>query len=90
MTKQKNLPTSYTLEVYEPNDDSCVAAAYDSDTPFVAIAVGDYINPKSLNLANKVDMLKVTSVEHMLWQINGSHQVHKVCVRTQVVDTPLP
>ena len=78
------LPTKYILEIYEPEDDRCVAALYESASPFIPLCVGDEISSASLNLAIEKNRLVVTNVEHIFWEIEGSHQSQKVCISTKV------
>jgi hypothetical protein len=84
----KNMPTKYTLEIYEPNDDSCVAAVYSSDTPFMSVAKGEYINTSLFNMSAPQGILEVVSVEHIFWVIEGSHQAQKTCIRTKPAGNP--
>ena len=76
------LRIDYTLEIYEPDDDSCVAAVFHSDKPFMTIAKGDYINTSFFTLSTPQGHLVATSVEHIIWEIPNSHQTQKVCIRT--------
>lgn len=83
-----NLTTKYVLEIYEPDDDSCVAAVFSSDTPFMPLAKGEYINTASFTESVPQGILQVVSVEHLLWEIEKSHQTQKVCIRTIKADNP--
>ncbi len=85
---ESNLPTKYILEIYEPGDDSCVAAVFDSDTPFMPLAEGEFINTSSFTMSTPQGILQVVSVEHILWVIEGSHQTQKVCIRTKKAENP--
>lgn len=85
---EKNLPTRYTLEIYEPDDDSCVAAVYSSDTPFMDVSKGDYINTSMFSMSDPQGILEVVSVEHIFWVIEGGHQAQKVCIRTKPAANP--
>ncbi|WP_172380896.1 hypothetical protein [Vibrio sp. Vb339] len=78
------MKTAYYIEVYEPNDDRFVAASYQSESPFMAINVGDTIAGSSSNLAEVCQTLKVTGIEHIFWEIEGSHKAHKICLLTEV------
>jgi len=86
--KESNLTTKYVLEIYEPNDDSRIAAVFTSDTPFMTIAKGEYINTSAFTMSNPHKVLEVVSVEHILWVIEGHHRSQKVCVRTTTVENP--
>lgn len=81
--RQENLPTNYVLEIYEPEDDRTVAGVFDSNTPFMAISKGDYINTSIFPESSFPGLLQVTSVEHILFEIENSHQTHKVCLCTK-------
>ncbi|NAW91015.1 MULTISPECIES: hypothetical protein [unclassified Vibrio] len=78
------MKTEYHIEIYEPNDDRCVAASYKSESPFMAINVGNTIAGASLNLAEVCQTLRVTEVEHIFWEIDGSHKAHKICLFTEI------
>lgn len=86
--EQKKIPTEYILEIYEPDDDSCVAASFKSDSPFMSVAKGDYINPDGFTMSEPKDILEVVSVEHLFWEIEGDHFTQKVCVRTKRAENP--
>ena len=77
------MKTEYYLEIYEPNDISCVAASYESDTPFMPMHVGDAIDGGSLNLSDTNQSVRIRNIRHILWVIEGSHTAHKVCVYTE-------
>jgi hypothetical protein len=86
--QQKKLPTEYTLEIYEPDDDSCVAAVFKSDTPFMPVAKGEYINTSGFTMSEAQGVLQVVSVEHLFWEVEGDHVAQKVCVRTKRAENP--
>ncbi len=83
-----NLPCKYVLEIYEPEDDTLVVAAYESDTPFIPLAKGEYINSSTFTMSANQGILEVVSVEHMFWEIAGAHQTQKVCIRTKKAENP--
>ena len=78
------MKTEYHLEIYEPGDNSCVAASYQSNTPLATLCVGDTIHGGLLNLSDSQKNLRVISIQHILWTIEGSHTAHKVCVSTEL------
>ncbi|WP_434604091.1 hypothetical protein [Acetobacter oryzoeni] len=85
MTSKNFLITSkneYYLEIYEPDDASCVAGFYSSDQPFMAISVGDVINGTSLPDMSKKHHVRVTKIEHIIFTNTTSGVTHKVCVHT--------
>ena len=78
------MKTKYHIEIYEPDDSSCVLASFQSDTPFGAMNIGDAINGSTLNLNGARQYLRITDIEHILWEITGSHISHKICVYTEL------
>jgi putative methionine-R-sulfoxide reductase with GAF domain len=76
----------YHLEIYEPNDSSCVAAAYQGSTPFMSLRVGDAIHGGSMNNSDTHKSVRIKDIQHIFWEIEGSHTAHKICVFTE----PLP
>ena len=77
------MKTEYHIEIYEVNDSSCVAAAYQSDTPFMAPNIGDAIHGGSMNLSNTNKTVRVSDIQHIIWEIEGSHIGHKLCIFTK-------
>jgi hypothetical protein len=77
------MKTEYHLEIYEPNDSSCVAASYQSDVPFMSMRVGDAIHGGSMNLSDTNKSVRITDIQHIIWEIKGSHTAHKICVFTE-------
>ena len=76
--------TEYYLEIYEPNDSRCIAGGYFSLTPFMAINVGDCIKGGTLNSSSNNKSLRVVALEHIIWNIEGSHTAHKLCIHTEL------
>lgn len=85
---QNKLPVEYTLEIYEPDDDSCVAAVYKSDMPFMPLAKGDFINTSAFTMSDPQGILEVVSVEHIFWELENKHIAQKVCIRTKKAENP--
>lgn len=77
------MKTEYHLEIYEPDDSRCVAASYQSDTPFATLSIGDAIHGGSMNLSNTNKSVRVKDIQHIFWEIEGSHTAHKICVFTE-------
>lgn len=75
--------TKYIMEIYDPEDSSCVAALYESSTPFGALNVGDEISGHSLSFSDSLKNVKITKIQHILFEIENSHLTHKICVSTQ-------
>lgn len=79
------MKTEYHLEIYEPGDNSCVAASYQGNTPFATLCVGDSIHGGSMNLSDTHKSVRVTNIQHIFWEIEGSHTAHKICVSTELI-----
>ena len=77
------MKTEYHLEIYEPDDSSCVAASYESSTPFAGMNIGDAIHGASMNLSDTNKSVRIKDIQHIFWEIEGSHVAHKVCVFTE-------
>lgn len=88
MLDDDTLKTTYVLEIYEPDDDSCVAAVFESKTPFISLSKGDYIHPGFFELSETKEILEVVSIEHIFWKIEDSHQTQKICIRTKIASSP--
>lgn len=71
------------LEIYEPDDSSCVAASYKSNTPFSTLNIGDAIHGGSMNLSDTNKTVRVKDIQHIFWEIKDSHVAHKICVFTE-------
>ncbi|MFZ8766355.1 hypothetical protein LCE44_27340 [Vibrio harveyi] len=77
------MKTEYHLEIYEPDDSACVAASYQSDSPFMTPNVGDAIHGGSMNLSDTNKTVRVADIQHIFWEIENSHTAHKICVYTK-------
>ena len=72
------MPKRYILEVYEPDDESCIAFSIESDAPISAISKGDLLHHQSMNMNHR---LRVTEIVHLFWEgPEGLKQ--KICVHT--------
>ncbi len=76
----------YGLEIYEPGSADDVAAYFESDTPFGAIAKGDLINPVGSGGEAVKQILRVVGIEHIVWESKGEGIKHKICVFTAAED----
>jgi hypothetical protein len=76
----------YMLEIYEPGSFDDVWVYFESTSPFGFMSAGDIINP-GLWEGSKSPMfvLKVVSLEHILWEAEGQTK-HKICVFTREVE----
>ena len=76
----------YIIEIYYPTGKDHLIAYFSSDTPFQAISKGDMVNSDSLPDANRAMDLRVSSIEHFIWNLETGESKHKVCVYTEAVD----
>ena len=79
----------YELEIYEPESKSDVLVSFESTTPFMGISKGEVLNPAFFSAYNKnpEKVLKVTQVEHVLWQHEGQEEPkQKILIFTQELD----
>lgn len=77
----------YHLEIYEPGSVDDCWVVFKSERPFLSINTGDIINPVLwINSKAPMKVLKVVSVEHMVWETENSHIAHKLCVFTEEVE----
>lgn len=83
----------YHLELYGPGDARTPVLFCRTEAPFLPFHKGDLINPHNFEDVNlditMDDVLRVIGVEHIIWEIKGSHFAHKVMVYTETVaNTP--
>lgn len=76
----------YKLEIYYPGSSGNVWVAFTSASPFLSISKGDIINPGFFPDANADTMLRVTSVEHIVWAVENQESQHKVCIYTEDIE----
>lgn len=77
----------YELEIYAPGDTTGqdVLMTLDSDTPFMAIGVGDLLNPRLwADKSTNGDLLRVVGREHMIWK-GEAGTIHRLCLFTSNV-----
>jgi hypothetical protein len=78
--------TEYSLEIYMPGSDDNLWMAFSSPTPFMAIHVGDIINPSIWEGSQSpMKVLRATGVEHAIWELGGNVK-HKIMIYTEEVD----
>ena len=74
----------YHLEIYEPGSADDVLVVFKAERPFLSIHAGDIINPVSWpNFKAPMKVLKVVSVEHIVWEIESSRIAHKLSIFTE-------
>jgi len=72
----------YTLEIYRPKSVDDVWTTFNSPGPFMAISVGDIINPGSWpGSESPQKALRVLNVEHIIWELNDTVK-HKMLIFT--------
>jgi len=79
--------TEYILEIFLPGSADDVWMKFSSPTPFMTISPGDIINPgvwEGSEAPKKV--LRVVSVEHIIWEAPGSDMKHKIDIYTKEVE----
>ena len=81
-------PVRYSVEIYvdswlEPD------AGWRVETPFPSVSVGDYFEHRTYDRWQRPlgpdQRLKVKEVEHIFWEIEGSHLGHKLMILLEVV-----
>ena len=82
----------YTLDIYEPQSVEKVWMKFSSPTPFMTINVGDLLNPSiwpetGVHLLEIIQMLRVTNVEHIVWEAEGQARHTMLVYTEQVEDT---
>lgn len=78
----------YQLDIMEPGTLEDVALAFRSSVPFMRIGVGDVIDMRGYVPAvsgKPWSVLRVTKVEHRIWEIEGSVK-HRVLLHTISVE----
>lgn len=80
------MKAKYAIEIYYPGSTENVWVSFYSDSPFLAISKGDIINPGMFPDANADSMLRVTSVEHIVWSEPDQHSKHKICIYTEDIE----
>jgi hypothetical protein len=79
-------PTQYTLEIYGPEGSPPPLVVQRSDTPFLAINIGDALNTLGWPELSSYSHLRVTDVEHVVTE-SQERLVHKIMIRTRVEET---
>ena len=81
---------NYRVEIYVDAFENTPDASFEGKTPFLAINVGDEIDPTTWPNPqygrNKI--AKVVAVRHLLWEIEKSHIGHSLSVCVKIEDRP--
>ena len=80
----------YVLEIYVPGSGQDLLKKFESDKPFMPIAVGDIISSRAMDVSERTGraLLRVVAIEHMFFGESPTMK-HQVCVYTDAVpDTP--
>jgi hypothetical protein len=76
----------YFLEVYVPGSADDVWVTFTASQPFVAISVGDILNPAFWpDNQSPMKVLRAVAVEHIFWDNEGTTK-QKVMVFTEEID----
>ena len=76
----------YVLEIYKPMDVDNLWVRFESPFPFMAIHVGDVINPGLWEGSETPQkMLRVLHVEHSIFEI-GNRITHQTMIFTEQID----
>ena len=80
----------YVLVIYSPYNTFDVLAELNSETPFLAVNVGDSINPSAYDLTNYEELqsklLRVKAVQHFITLTDDlSRAKHKIEIFTEIV-----
>lgn len=79
------MAAKYMLEVFEPGSTEMVAYDAESDIPFVAVSAGDLLHAVDAPGASQRALVRVVTVEHIVWKSpDGLRQ--KLCVFTEQVE----
>lgn len=82
----------YQIEIYLPGSKLDVLMSFESKEPFMSINKGEILNPAFFpSYENNPDkLLKVTQVEHILWQHNEQEDpTQKILIYTEEVDNKI-
>jgi hypothetical protein len=89
MLKEEILPTQYHIEVYEGSFQNDPFWGVQSSTPFPSVNVGEVFRTGGLDVAlydppkeNQIFLVK--EIEHIFWQIKGSHIGHKLMISLEL------
>jgi len=76
----------YMLEIYEPGSVEDLWVHFKTSSPFMAINVGDLINPGIWEGSQSpMKILRVVNLEHIIWEINSVVK-HKLMVFTEEIE----
>lgn len=78
-------PIRCHVEIYEPDREEDVLAAYRGSGSFMAFSVGDVIDIRNMSLDDMPPRIKVKKVEHLLWELD-THVSHKIMILTTKAD----
>lgn len=83
------MPTEHRIEIYQDSFVGPPIIAFHSDTPFMSVHVGDYLDPSiwKINPASRSRCFKVIAVMHLIPEIENS-TAHSLSVCVQAVPRP--
>ena len=88
----QSLPNEYHIEVYEESFINDPSISWSSKSPYPAVNVGDFFEHRTYdrwyNTPKPGERFVVKEIEHIFWEIEGSHIGHKlmVCLKAVVGD----
>lgn len=88
------LPIQYHIEVYEVSFLNDPVWGTQASSPFPSMAVGDSFNHRTLGefswdkLPQQGQEFVVSKIEHIFWEMSGSHIGHKLMVALEIRDLP--
>ena len=80
------MKAKYAIEIYHPGSTENAWVSFYSDSPFQSINKGDIIRPTHFPDASAEAMLRVTSIEHLLWSDSERQSKHKICIYTEEIE----
>jgi len=86
----RQLPIQYRVEVYVDSFVNDPEASFNSTTPFLAISVGDEMEPSTWpnGQYGRDKIAKVIAVRHLIWEIENSHIGHSLSVCVKIEEKP--
>lgn len=78
----------YEIEIYSPGSVDDTIGSFESSTPFMNFSVEEILNPSFMSSydGNPQKLLKITGVEHIIWQHEGQEEpIQKVLIYTREI-----
>ncbi|MYG25628.1 MAG: hypothetical protein F4213_06340 [Boseongicola sp. SB0677_bin_26] len=85
-----SLPIQYHLEVYESSWMNTPVVAWQSDSPFPTLSVGEHFQHHAIKGWHRRpadnQTFQISEIEHVFWKITDSRIGHKLMVLVRIVD----